>query len=34
MTEVALECGFAHPTHLSRHFRRLVGMSPSDFRKL
>ncbi|MBD2363055.1 helix-turn-helix transcriptional regulator [Anabaena minutissima FACHB-250] len=34
ITEVALECGFAHPTHLSRHFRRLVGMSPSDFRKL
>ncbi|HIK03756.1 MAG TPA: helix-turn-helix transcriptional regulator [Trichormus sp. M33_DOE_039] len=32
ITEVALECGFAHPTHLSRHFRRLVGMSPSDFR--
>ncbi|AUT02239.1 AraC family transcriptional regulator [Nostoc sp. CENA543] len=34
ITEIALECGFAHPTHLSRHFRRLVGMSPSEFRKL
>ncbi|AFY47048.1 transcriptional regulator containing an amidase domain and an AraC-type DNA-binding HTH domain [Nostoc sp. PCC 7524] len=34
ITDVALQCGFAHPTHLSRHFRRLVGMSPSDFKKL
>ncbi|MUG97092.1 helix-turn-helix domain-containing protein [Scytonema sp. UIC 10036] len=33
VTDVALLCGFAHPTHLSRHFHRLVGISPRAFRK-
>ncbi|MCX7594131.1 MAG: AraC family transcriptional regulator [Fischerella sp.] len=32
IAEVALLCGFAHQSHLSRHFRRLVGMSPKEFR--
>lgn len=31
--EIALECGFAHHSHLSRHFKRLVGVSPQKFRK-
>jgi AraC family transcriptional regulator len=31
--EVALECGFAHPGHLSRHFKRMVGMTPKKFRQ-
>lgn len=32
IADVAFLCGFAHQTHLSRHFRRLVGMSPKVFR--
>ena len=30
--EIALECGFAHQSHLSRHFKRIVGVSPRQFR--
>jgi AraC family transcriptional regulator len=30
--EIALECGFAHPGHLSRHFKRIVGTTPRQFR--
>ncbi len=29
---VALECGFAHHGHLSRHFKRIVGTTPKQFR--
>ena len=32
--EIALECGFAHQSHLSRHFRSIVGISPQKFRHL
>lgn len=28
---VAFQCGFAHQSHLSRHFRHLVGVSPKMF---
>jgi AraC family transcriptional regulator len=31
--EVALECGFAHPGHLSRHFKQIVGVTPGRFRQ-
>ncbi len=31
IADVAIECGFAHQSHLSRHFRRLVGVSPKTF---
>jgi AraC family transcriptional regulator len=31
--EIALECGFAHPGHLSRHFKRIVGIAPNKFRQ-
>jgi AraC family transcriptional regulator len=31
IADVALQCGFAHQSHLSQHFRRLVGMSPKTF---
>jgi AraC family transcriptional regulator len=31
--EVALECGFAHPGHLSRHFKRIFGITPKKFRQ-
>lgn len=30
---VAAACGFAHQQHLSRHFTRLVGVSPGRYRK-
>lgn len=29
---VALACGFSHQQHLSRHFKRLVGVSPRHYR--
>lgn len=31
IADVALQCGFAHQSHLSHHFRRLVGVSPKTF---
>lgn len=31
---VADACGFAHQQHLSRHFKRLVGVSPGRYRTL
>lgn len=33
IVEVALACGFANQSHLSRHFRRIVGLSPKVFRQ-
>lgn len=30
MTEVALACGFAHPSHLARCLRRSLGLSPAQ----
>ena len=32
VTEVALETGFAHPSHMARWMRRIVGLSPSQIR--
>lgn len=32
ITEVALETGFAHPSHMARWMRRLLGLSPSQVR--
>jgi AraC family transcriptional regulator len=32
VTEVAIFCGFAHQGHLSRHFKRLLGVTPANFR--
>jgi AraC family transcriptional regulator len=32
VTEVALETGFAHPSHMARWMRRIVGKSPSQIR--
>jgi hypothetical protein len=31
VTEAALQVGFATPSHLSRHMRRLLGAPPSAF---
>ncbi|MBF5044633.1 helix-turn-helix domain-containing protein [Aggregicoccus sp. 17bor-14] len=32
VTEVALEAGFAHPSHLARCLRRVLGVTPSQLR--
>lgn len=32
ITDVALDCGFAHPSHMARWMRRLLGLSPSQIR--
>ncbi|MFZ6654681.1 helix-turn-helix domain-containing protein [Undibacterium sp. TJN19] len=32
MTEIALEAGFAHPSHMARCMRRLLGVSPAQLR--
>ena len=34
ISEIALECGFYDQAHLTRTFRRWMGMTPRDFRKL
>ncbi|MDJ0724212.1 MAG: AraC family transcriptional regulator [Prochloraceae cyanobacterium] len=31
--DIAIACGFTHSSHLARHFKRLVGISPQVFRK-
>ncbi|MCH8617717.1 AraC family transcriptional regulator [Undibacterium sp. TS12] len=32
MTDIALETGFAHPSHLARSMRRVLGVSPAQIR--
>jgi AraC family transcriptional regulator len=32
ITEIALETGFAHPSHMARCMRRVLGLSPSEIR--
>jgi helix-turn-helix protein len=34
LTDVALTCGFSDQSHLTRAFRRLVGISPARWRRL
>ncbi|SFF56950.1 AraC family transcriptional regulator [Duganella sp. CF458] len=31
-TEIALEAGFAHPSHMARCMRQLLGLAPAQFR--
>jgi AraC family transcriptional regulator len=33
LTDIALACGFADQSHLTRSFRRVVGMSPGRWRR-
>jgi AraC family transcriptional regulator len=33
LTDIALACGFADQSHLTRSFRRIVGMSPGRWRR-
>jgi AraC family transcriptional regulator len=32
--DIAIECGFANPSHFAKHFRRHTGVSPKQFRML
>ncbi|MBE9207657.1 response regulator transcription factor [Nostoc sp. LEGE 06077] len=32
IADIALECGFANPSHLALHFKRIVGVAPKQFR--
>ena len=34
VTEVAFACGFSHTQHFSTTFRKYVGTTPSDFRRI
>jgi AraC family transcriptional regulator len=34
LAQVAAQAGFFDQSHLNRHFRRLVGITPSEFRKM
>lgn len=34
IADIALRLGFSHQSHLSRHFKKLVGVTPKQFRKL
>jgi AraC family transcriptional regulator len=33
ISEISLACGFADQSHLTKHFRKLVGMTPRAFRQ-
>jgi AraC family transcriptional regulator len=33
LSDIALACGFADQSHLNRHFRRVVGISPALWRR-
>jgi AraC family transcriptional regulator len=32
MLDIAIECGFANPSHFAKHFRKHTGISPKQFR--
>jgi AraC family transcriptional regulator len=34
MLDIAIECGFANPSHFAKHFRKHIGISPKQFRML
>lgn len=33
VSDVAFDCGYQHPSHFDRHFRELLGISPSEYRR-
>ena len=33
IADIAYSLGFAHQSHLNRHFKRLVGVTPKKFRQ-
>ncbi len=32
VAKIGYQCGFSEPTHFTRFFKRIVGMTPSQFR--
>lgn len=32
IADISLQCGFAHQSHLSRHFKRILGVAPNALR--
>jgi AraC family transcriptional regulator len=34
MNDIAIECGFANPSHFAKHFRKYTGISPKQFRMM
>ena len=34
ITQIALEAGFAHQSHLARHMRRVLGLPPRALKRL
>jgi AraC family transcriptional regulator len=34
IADVAMDCGFANPSHFAKHFRKYIGVSPKQFRKV
>jgi AraC family transcriptional regulator len=34
ITEIALEAGFAHQSHLARHMRRMLGLPPRALKRV
>ena len=34
LSDVALDCGFSDQSHLSRHFKRLLGLAPGAYQKM
>jgi AraC-like DNA-binding protein len=33
LSEIAMNCGFADQAHFSRQFRRMMGSTPSNWRR-
>jgi AraC family transcriptional regulator len=33
IAQIAIETGFAHPSHLARHLKRVTGVPPARFRQ-
>jgi AraC family transcriptional regulator len=34
IADVAMDCGFANPSHFAKHFRKYTGVTPRQFRKI
>ncbi|NQY66055.1 MAG: helix-turn-helix transcriptional regulator, partial [Alteromonadaceae bacterium] len=33
LADISLQCGFSNQSHMGRYFKKLMGISPSEFRK-
>jgi len=34
LSDIALQCGFSNQSHMGRYFKKLVGISPREYRYL